>query len=199
MRLSTHDVISCTRHTHMMRTHTLTHTHICKCNVTLYPNIDMMKFITHIQKYKNRLNEAAFFEQEEIYWVPASSQTALYDQLAKKKYREILRQQIQWVPNYWQHWSIVFSTRSNGYVSISLVAKIPSWEINHVDDAYSLVPRREWPAGGGAQCMRKHPAKFNWKEAEQSQNTLSLHHNELRGKIKELCCHYDSCWCYRRI
>ena len=51
--------------------------------------------LTHAQKYKGRLDETAFFEQEDIYWEPASSQTALYDQLAKKKYREILRQQIQ--------------------------------------------------------------------------------------------------------
>ena len=41
------------------------------------------------------MDESAFFEQEEVYWEPASSQTALYDQLSKKKYREILKQQIQ--------------------------------------------------------------------------------------------------------
>jgi len=48
-----------------------------------------------LQKYCKRLHEGEFFERNETYWKPASSKTALYDQLARKKYREMLRHQIQ--------------------------------------------------------------------------------------------------------
>ena len=64
-------------------------------------HMQMPLFITkpvhkiYLQKYKNRLDDTAFFEQEEVYWKPASKQRALYQQMAKKKYREILRPQIQ--------------------------------------------------------------------------------------------------------
>ena len=38
-----------------------------------------------------------FFEEEKVYWTPASTTSALYSQLASKKYREIQRSQIRLV------------------------------------------------------------------------------------------------------
>ncbi len=36
-----------------------------------------------------------FFEECETYWAPSSQANELYEQLAARKYREILREQIQ--------------------------------------------------------------------------------------------------------
>ena len=36
-----------------------------------------------------------FFEECETYWAPSSMANELYEQLAARKYREILREQIQ--------------------------------------------------------------------------------------------------------
>ena len=36
-----------------------------------------------------------FFEDEQVYWAPASTIADLYTQLSSKKYREISREQIQ--------------------------------------------------------------------------------------------------------
>ena len=36
-----------------------------------------------------------FFEEDKVYWVPASNASDLYSQLANKKYREITRSQIR--------------------------------------------------------------------------------------------------------
>ncbi|XP_064406652.1 probable LIM domain-containing serine/threonine-protein kinase DDB_G0286997 isoform X2 [Halichondria panicea] len=47
------------------------------------------------KKYEGSLTRDGFFQQEDSYWRPASSKTALYDQLSKRKYREIVRQKIQ--------------------------------------------------------------------------------------------------------
>ena len=40
-------------------------------------------------------NPSAFFDEEDVYWSPASSCNELYAQLAERKYREILRHQIR--------------------------------------------------------------------------------------------------------
>ena len=40
-------------------------------------------------------DDKAFFEESESYWKPASDPASLYAQLAKNKYREILRHQVQ--------------------------------------------------------------------------------------------------------
>ena len=37
------------------------------------------------------------FEEDDTYWEPASDANELYKQLSAKKYREIVRQQIQYV------------------------------------------------------------------------------------------------------
>ena len=39
--------------------------------------------------------ERMFFEESEVYWRPARDSTGLYDQLAQRKYREIVRHQIK--------------------------------------------------------------------------------------------------------
>ena len=36
-----------------------------------------------------------FFEESESYWTPSSNANELYEQLSRKKYREILRHHIQ--------------------------------------------------------------------------------------------------------
>ena len=41
--------------------------------------------------------EVIFFEQSDVYWEPPSSTAELYNQLALRKYREIRRDQVQWV------------------------------------------------------------------------------------------------------
>ena len=39
--------------------------------------------------------EVAFFEESDSYWRPAQDSSGLYAQLAKRKYREIVRNQIK--------------------------------------------------------------------------------------------------------
>ena len=43
------------------------------------------------QKYENIM----FFEKSDIYWRPAAQANVLYDQLAKRKYREIPRNKLK--------------------------------------------------------------------------------------------------------
>ena len=38
-----------------------------------------------------------FFTEEKLYWTPGEDTSVLYEQLAQKKYREILRQEIELV------------------------------------------------------------------------------------------------------
>ena len=45
--------------------------------------------------YVQDYNKLRFFEEEKIYWAPASTKSDLYMQLASKKYREIPRNQIK--------------------------------------------------------------------------------------------------------
>ena len=45
-------------------------------------------------------NQLNFFEDEQVYWAPASTIADLYTQLASKKYREISREQIQLADSY---------------------------------------------------------------------------------------------------
>ena len=44
-----------------------------------------------------RSGDDCFFTEEKIYWTPSEDTSVLYEQLAQKKYREILRHQIQLV------------------------------------------------------------------------------------------------------
>ena len=44
-----------------------------------------------------RSGDDCFFTEEKIYWTPSEDTSVLYEQLAQKKYREMLRQQIQLV------------------------------------------------------------------------------------------------------
>jgi len=46
-----------------------------------------------IQSHNSR--ETIFFEQADLYWEPPSSAAELYNQLAKRKYREIKRDQVR--------------------------------------------------------------------------------------------------------
>lgn len=55
-----------------------------------------MEFVCLLQKYREQLRGNSFFLETEHYWRPASSTGALYDQLAKKKYREIPRSRIRY-------------------------------------------------------------------------------------------------------
>ena len=43
------------------------------------------------------VNNWSFFDESESYWKPASDSNTLYEQLSLRKYREILRKQIEWV------------------------------------------------------------------------------------------------------
>ena len=45
----------------------------------------------------NTSGDDFFFTEEKIYWTPSEDTSVLYEQLAQKKYREILREQIQLV------------------------------------------------------------------------------------------------------
>ena len=47
----------------------------------------------------NLYNKLKFFTEDTTYWAPASTTSGLYSQLAAKKYREIPRNQIQYVPH----------------------------------------------------------------------------------------------------
>lgn len=44
-------------------------------------------------QYKNL--DASYFEDSVVYWHPASDCATIYEQLAKKKFREIVRDQIK--------------------------------------------------------------------------------------------------------
>ena len=53
---------------------------------------------SHIQsQYGDGGPTPMLFEENDTYWVPASDANELYSQLSSKKYREIIRQQIQYV------------------------------------------------------------------------------------------------------
>ncbi len=41
------------------------------------------------------VNNWTFFEEKDKYWKPATNTATLYQQLASRKYREIIRKQIQ--------------------------------------------------------------------------------------------------------
>ena len=45
-------------------------------------------------KRQESRKKRGFFEETKTYWVPADSASKLYDQFARKKFREILRNQI---------------------------------------------------------------------------------------------------------
>ena len=42
-------------------------------------------------------NDDSFFTEEKLYWTPGEDTNVLYEQLAQKKYREIMRQEIELV------------------------------------------------------------------------------------------------------
>ena len=42
-------------------------------------------------------DDDSFFTEEKLYWTPGEDTNVLYEQLAQKKYREILRQEIELV------------------------------------------------------------------------------------------------------
>ena len=42
-------------------------------------------------------DQASFFAEAEVYWTPGSDCGSIYEQLALRKYREILRAQIKYV------------------------------------------------------------------------------------------------------
>ena len=46
----------------------------------------------HVQDHKYK--KLKFFEQDQVFWTPASTTSGLYAQLAVKRYREINRRQI---------------------------------------------------------------------------------------------------------
>jgi hypothetical protein len=52
-----------------------------------------MYFDNNLQSRDSR--EVSFFEQSDVYWEPPASTPELYNQLARRKYREIHRNQIQ--------------------------------------------------------------------------------------------------------
>ena len=47
-----------------------------------------------IQSHSSR--DTIFFEQTDLYWEPPTSAAELYNQLAKRKYREIQRDQVRY-------------------------------------------------------------------------------------------------------
>ena len=38
----------------------------------------------------------SFFEESTVYWEPGSDCSVIYEQLAQQKFREIIREQIEW-------------------------------------------------------------------------------------------------------
>ena len=46
-----------------------------------------------MHQYKNL--DASYFEDSVVYWHPASDCATIYEQLAKKKFREIVRDQVE--------------------------------------------------------------------------------------------------------
>ena len=64
----------------------------------LCPIGDQNDFIFTMQRQYSECGAAPMlFEEDDTYWEPASDANELYKQLSAKKYREIVRQQIQYV------------------------------------------------------------------------------------------------------
>ena len=49
--------------------------------------------IVQIHHYNKVVHE--FYQEEQVYWAPASTTSALYSQLASRKYREIPKEQLK--------------------------------------------------------------------------------------------------------
>ena len=80
---------------HKPSTHTHT-SHIHTPTPHTPANTPHSSHLTHTQsQYSSAGPAPQFFEECDIYWAPSSVPNELYEQLAKQKYREILRPQIQ--------------------------------------------------------------------------------------------------------
>ncbi len=101
----THSAYSNTTHTHMPTppTHTCPH-HPHTCPHTHAHTTHTHSHTTHTRphhphtqsQYSYAGPAPKFFEECETYWAPSSQANELYKQLAARKYREILREQIQY-------------------------------------------------------------------------------------------------------
>ena len=69
--------------------------------MTLYMDDQRLTGITSLMQAYSKL---LFFVQDQTYWIPASTTSELYTQLASRRYREIPRNQIMWVCiTRWNH------------------------------------------------------------------------------------------------
>ena len=87
--------------------------------------IIVIKFVHHnnyvMHDTQVAYSKLRFFEEEQIYWAPASTTSALYSQLASKKYREIPRNQIKSVM---YSVTIIFITRVSYINNIIVIIEI---------------------------------------------------------------------------
>ena len=68
-------------------------------HIAMYTHFPIRSSVySHMQnQYSDSGPTPMLFEENDTYWVPASNANELYSQLSSKKYREIIRQQIQYV------------------------------------------------------------------------------------------------------
>ncbi len=68
-----------------------------KCLLSVHTHPHTCPHHPHTQSQYSYAGPAPkFFEECETYWAPSSQANELYEQLAARKYREILREQIQY-------------------------------------------------------------------------------------------------------
>ena len=66
------------------------------CFLLLFLLLSFLPCSTYPQlKRHESTKRRAYFEESDSYWDPGNSYEALYDQFARKKFREILREDIQ--------------------------------------------------------------------------------------------------------
>ena len=57
--------------------------------------LQYLEDVISFQHYYSKLEKPIFFVESEVYWKPGPDCRSIYDQLAKKRYREIARKKIQ--------------------------------------------------------------------------------------------------------
>ena len=84
-------------------------------------------FIHFQAQYSENGPAPKLFEEDETYWEPAADACGLYRQLSSKKYREIVRRQIQYEKELVYWYGIIVAPLYTGLWVILAVASLVQW------------------------------------------------------------------------
>ena len=112
------------------------------------------------------VNNWSFFDESESYWKPASDSNTLYEQLSLRKYREILRKQIEWVSVliYFaiREWYLTDSICDLYYKSLRATAYLPfpldNWLAKHSSTV--CIISGNFLIGGSVPPVHAHTMKY---------------------------------------